>query len=326
MKKEELYKEIGLIDENLIEAAGHSGAEKIKKNMSKKWVALVACLILYSSTASALLATEYYKNQNSEPYIRYLTTEDMELVPPTQFDAEKFLQALKSDNDEYVYIAINRLVECFNDQKLSEKALKELRPFLVNDNKKIADAAAFAVDILSKSYRSPYVFKLADKSIVFTLFNNYSDYGSQNVLWRIKDDVLESYFSFSAPSMYIKEIIPSPDQKLIAVVTCSNKSEFVQIMNVEEGRLSPELVESARVKYGSPKGLDTWIRIDHENYSYANHIVWKNNDTLEFEGSLAYQDTEIIENVNVRYQFSKKLIEVKGLQSASGEKNNNDFP
>ncbi|WP_379147633.1 hypothetical protein [Paenibacillus sp. sgz500992] len=316
MKREELYREIGLIDENLIEAAEHSGTEKRKKSISKKWVVLVACLILYSSTASALLATEYYKNQNSEPYIRYLRAEDMELAPATQYDAEKFLHALKSDNEEHVYIAINRLVECFNNQKLREKALKELQPFLENDNQKIADSAAFAIDILSKSYRSPYVFKLADGSILFTLFNNYSDYGSQNVLWRIKDNVLKEYSSFSAPSMYITDIIPSPNKKLVAIVTCSNKSEFVQIINIEEGMTSPELVESARVKYGAQKELDTWIRTDYENYSYADKIVWKDNDTLEFEGSLAYQDTAIIENVTVAYQFSKKVIEVKGLDES----------
>ncbi|WP_438497730.1 hypothetical protein [Paenibacillus sp. IHBB 3054] len=316
MKREELYREIGLIDENLIEAAEHSGTEKRKKSISKKWVVLVACLILYSSTASALLATEYYKNQNSEPYIRYLRAEDMELVPVTQYDAEKFLHALKSDNEEHVYIAINRLVECFNNQKLREKALKELQPFLENDNQKIADSAAFAIDILSKSYRSPYIFKLADGSILFTLFNNYSDYGSQNVLWRIKDNVLKEYSSFSPPSMYITDIIPSPNKKLVAIVTCSNKSEFVQIINIEEGMTSPELVESARVKYGAQKELDTWIRTDYENYSYADKIVWKDNDTLEFEGSLAYQDTAIIENVTVAYQFSKKVIEVKGLSES----------
>lgn len=316
MKREELYREIGFIDENLIEAAGHSGNEKRKKNIPKKWVVLVACLILYSSTASALLATKYYKNQNSEPYIRYLRAENMELVPVTQYDAEKFLHALKSDNEEHVYIAINRLVECFNNQKLREKALKELQPFLENDNQKIADSAAFAIDILSKSYRSPYIFKLADGSIMFTLFNNYSDYGSQNVLWRIKDNVLKEYMSFSAPSMYITDIIPSPNKKLVAIVTCSNKSEFVQITNIEEGMTSPELVESARVKYGAQKELDTWIRPDYENYSYADKIVWKDNDTLAFEGSLAYQDTAIIENVTVAYQFSKKVIEVKGLNES----------
>ncbi|MEK4352966.1 hypothetical protein MKX41_19190 [Paenibacillus sp. FSL R5-0475] len=311
MKKEDLFKEIGLIDENLIEAAGHNGTEKRKKGISKKWVILVACLVLYSSTASALLATEYYKNQNSEPYIRYLNAEDMELEPATQYDAEKFLHALKSDNNEYVYIAINRLVESFNDPTLRVKALKELQPFIKNENQKIADAAAFAVDILSKSYRSPYIVKLADGSMIFTLFNNYSDYGSQNVIWKIKDNVLKEYLSFSAPSMYITKMIPSPNHKLIAIVTCSNKSNFVQISNIEEGMTSPELIESARVKYGAQKELDTWIRTDHENYSYADNLVWKDNDTLVFEGSLAYQNTEIIENVTVKYQFSKKIIEVK---------------
>lgn len=316
MKKEDLFKEIGRIDENLIEAAGHNGTEKRKKRISKKWVILVACLVLYSSTASALLATEYYKNQNSEPYIRYLNAEDMELEPATQYDAEKFLRALKSDNNEYVYIAINRLVESFNDPTLRVKALKELQPFLKNENQKIADAAAFAVDILSKSYRSPYIFKLADGSMIFTLFNNYSDYGSQNVIWRIKGNVLKEYLSFSAPSMYITKIIPSPNHKLVAIVTGSNKSNFVQISNIEEGMTSPELIESARVKYGAQKELDTWIRTDHENYSYADKLVWKDNDTLAFEGSLAYQNTEIIENVTVTYQFSKKIIEVKELNKS----------
>jgi hypothetical protein len=313
VKREELYREIGLMDEDLIEAAGSSGAEKRKKGFSKKWVALVACLVLYSSTASALLATEYYKKQNAEPYIRYLRAEDMELLPAPKYDGMKFLQALKSDNEEHVYIAINRLVEGFNDPSLRAKALNKLQPFAGNENPKIADAAAFAIDILSQSYRSPYIVKLADGSMLFTLFNHYSDYGSQNVLWRIKDNKLEEYSSFSAPSMYITEMIPSPDKRLVAVVTCSNKSEFVQIINVEAGRTSPELIESARVKYGAEQEIDTWIRPDYENYSDASNIVWKDNDTLEFEGSLAYQDTEIIENVSVTYQFSSKVMEVTKL-------------
>ncbi|WNS42322.1 hypothetical protein [Paenibacillus sp. MMS20-IR301] len=312
MTREELFKAIGHADEALIEAAGQNRSHPRKKGFSKKWVALVACLVLYSSTASALLATEYYKkNQNSEPYIRYLRPENMELQPATQYDALKFLQALKGDNEEHIYIAINRLVEGFNDPSLRAKALKMIQPFANDANPKIADAAAFAIDILSQSYRSPYIVKLADGSMLFTLFNNYSDYGSQNVLWRIQDNKLKEYLSFSAPSMYITDIIPSPDKRLVAVVTCSNKSDFVEIIDVEAGRHSPELIESARVKYGAEQGIDTWIRTDHENYSYADKIVWKNNDTLQFEGSLAYQDTEIIENVTVAYQFSKRVIEVR---------------
>lgn len=316
MKREELYREIGLMDEELIAAAEHSGAEGRgrRRRFSKRWVAVVACLVLYSSTSTALLATEYSKNKTDEPYIRYLTAEDMELAPPAKYDADKFLQALNSKNDEYVYIAINRLVESFNDPKSRELALQKLQPLLANKNPKIADAAAFATDILSQSYRSPYIVKLADQSIVFTLFNNYSDYGSQNVLWRIQDDVLEPYFSFAAPSMYIKEILPSPDRKLLAVVTNSNKSEFVQILNVEKGTISPELVESARIRHGAQRQLDTWTRSDHENYSYVNHLVWQDNETLAFEGSLAYDDTAVIENVSVTYRFKDKVMEIADLK------------
>ena len=310
MKKEELYREIGLIDENLIEAARQSGIEKRKKRISKKWVAMALCLMIFSSVSTASLAVVYYKNQNMELYIRYLTAEDMELVPATKYDADKFLAALKSDNDEYVYIAINRLIESFNDQKMRNKALTKIKPFMQSENEKIADAATFAVDILSQSYQSQYVYKLADGSIIFTLFNSYSDYGSQNVLWRIKNNVLEDYFSFSNPSMYIKEIIPSPNQKLVAIVTCSNKSEFVEVMNIEEGMGSPELVESSRVKYGAQKSLDTWIRIDHENYSYVNNIRWKDNDILEFEANLSYNDTMTIEDVIVSYEFKNKVMKV----------------
>lgn len=311
MKREEWFREIGLIDEHLIEAAGNCEKVKEKRRIPKKWIAaLVACLVLYSSTSTALLAMAYYKNQNEEMYIRYLTPEDMKLEPSEEYDAEKFLQALKSENDEHVYIAINRLVECFNDPKLRIKALHELKPFAANDNKKIADAAVFAIDVLSKSYQSPNIYKLADGSMIFSLFNHYSDYGSQNVLWRIKDDELKAYRSYSEPSMYIKELIPSPDRKLVAVVTCSNKSEFIEIINVAEDRVSPELVESARVKFGAQNRIDTWIRSDHENYSYTNNIAWKDNDTLEFGSSLAYQDTEIIKNVIVTYEFSKKGIKV----------------
>lgn len=106
-------------------------------------------------------------------------------------------------------------------------------------------------------------------------------------------------------------MIPSPDQKLIAVVTVSNKSEFIQIINVEEGIHSPELVESARIKNGAQKEVGTWIRTDHENYSYVNNIAWKDDNTIQFEASLAYEDTEVIDNVTVTYQFSNKVMEVK---------------
>jgi len=311
MKKEDLYREIGLIDVNLVEAAQHSGRMKKKRSISRRWAILVACLVLYSSTATLLLAKDYIKNQNTEPYIRYLTAESMELQSPvTEFDANKFFKALSSENNESIYIAINRLAETFNDSKLREKALHEIEPFVQDGNPKIADAAAFVTAILSKSYDSPYIIELADGSKIFTLFNNYSDYGSQNVIWRIQNNELEKYMSFTMPSMYITDIIPSPNKKLIAVVTNSNKSDFVEVINVEEGMTSPELIESARVKYGAQKQFDMWIRTDHENYSSLTSIAWEDNDTLKFEASLPYEDMSIIETVTVAYQFSTRVMEV----------------
>lgn len=314
MKNKELYKEIGLIDDDLIANALASGEKIRKKKRSKKWVALVACLVLYCSTSTILLAAAYYKDQNPEPYIRYLTPESMELMPTPRFEAGKFLEALKSDNNEYVYIAINRLIETFNNDELRERAIKEIQPLLQSDNHKIADAAAFALDILMKSYQSPLITKLNDDTMIFTLFNNYSDYGSQNVLWKIEDDKLETFTIFSYPSMYITDIIASPDKKLIAVVTSSNKSEFVQIINVEERIVSPEIIESARVKYGTQKGLDTWIRTDHENYNSLINIAWTDDTTLELEASLAYDDTAVIENVRIVYESSNKAMKVEALK------------
>jgi len=319
MKNKELYKGMGSIDEDLIANALASGKKMHKKKHSKKWVALVACLVLYCSTSTVLLAATYYKEQNAEPYIRYLTAESMELMPTPRFEAEKFLEALKSENNEYVYIAINRLIETFNNDELRERAIKEIQPLLQSDNDKIADAAAFALDILTKSYESPLITKLHDNTMIFTLFNNYSDYGSQNVLWKIENDKLESFTMFSYPSMYITDIIASPDKKLIAVVTSSNKSEFVVIINVEERMVSPEIIESARVKYGSQNGIDTWIRTDHENYNSLINISWKDDAILELEASLAYEDTAIIENVHIVYDSSNKAMEVKALNDANKE-------
>ena len=75
-------------------------------------------MMIVSSVSTATIAAVYYKHQNNELYIRYLSAEDMELMPATKYDADKFLKALDSDKEEYIYIAINRLVESYNDEKL----------------------------------------------------------------------------------------------------------------------------------------------------------------------------------------------------------------
>ena len=86
-------------------------------------------------------------------YMRYITAEDTELFSlpdeEVEFDADKFFTALNSKNDYEVYIAINRLIECYNDEELKTKALNAIKPFKNDNREKIAEAAEFAIDILS---------------------------------------------------------------------------------------------------------------------------------------------------------------------------------
>lgn len=309
MNKKWLYKEIGMIDDDLIESVAY--IEKTQKNNLKKWIGLVACICIFISLSSTVYAVEYLKNQSTELYIRYLSPENMELTPEIEYDADKFFDALKSDKEEYVYIAINRLIECFNDEVLREKAIKKITPFIKSEQEKIAQAAMFAVDILSQRYQSENIYKLSDGSLIFMLFNNYSDYGSHNVLWRIKDNVLEQYIAFPEPFMYITDIIPSPDHSLLAVKMASNKSEFIVIIDIINGKISPELVGTARGVYGAQKGVNVPMRIDNENYCSINSVEWITNDRLLFNSMLTYNNAETAENVTVDYGFSNKSISIQ---------------
>ena len=60
--------------------------------------------------------------KDNEMYMRYITKEDTELFSlpneEIEFNADKFFTALNSSNDYEVYIAINRLIECYNDSEL----------------------------------------------------------------------------------------------------------------------------------------------------------------------------------------------------------------
>lgn len=259
-----------------------------------------------------------YSNTKDDLYIRILSEANINLLSNQRnidFNADKFFEALKSDSEYNQYIAINRLVECFNDDYLTQKAIEQIQPFTLNSQKKIAASALFAIDILSRNYKSDRLYKLADGNIYFTLFNNYSDYGSYNEIWRIKDDKLEKYTSFQFPLMYINEIIPSPDKSLIAVTACSNKSNFITIFDPINSIVSSELVGSARVVWGAKKGYNTFIRSDNENYCSISNVSWKDNQQLSFDVALWYYDLpepddQIIQNVNVNYNFDKKAFDI----------------
>lgn len=286
-----------------------------------KGLAAVLALALLLSCSSLAWAVNSLKQQNNEFYLRYITPDMLALDTDSSEDItqqpERIFAALASDDMYYQYIAINRLVELYNEPDLRARAVKELQPFLQSSEPKLADAAAFALDILQDDFSDPRLCHMADGRIFFTLYNDYSDYGSYNQIWQIMDGELTRYTSFLEPLYYIKELLPSPDGRLLAVTLSSNKSYFALVIDAENGYVSSELLGSARALWASrlaQQGVvnrSAVIRIDHETYNGCQDLRWLDNTTLGFTAHLCYDDgdtpdydsCEIVDSVEVSYNY-----------------------
>lgn len=278
--------------------------------------------VIFISGVSTVLAlslcftafSEVNTEKNNEMYMRYITKEDTELFSlpddEVKFDADKFFTALNSQNDYEVYIAINRLIECYNDSGLKTKALKTIEPFKADRREKIAKAADFACDILSDEFKSEYVYVLNDGSVFFNTFCDYSDYGGYNKIWQIKDGKLKEYITLSDPMIYISDFYLSPDKSLLAVKACSGRSEFLFVISPLEGKLSCEIISSAKNKIAFENGYSTDVRIDGENYCSYDEVKWVKNEILEFNGSFTYNDVGKTVDYKVQYDFSNGNITV----------------
>ncbi|MDQ4679440.1 hypothetical protein, partial [Stenotrophomonas maltophilia group sp. RNC7] len=133
-------------------------------------------------------------------------------------------KGLKSTNVYSQYYCINRLVEFYNNDDIRIKAIDEISPFLNNRNNTLKKAAEFAVDVLSKKFDRPYIVHAMDDIKIFAIFNDYSDYGSYNELWIIRDDKLSKLHSFKNLQTYIDTGEPiklSPNKDKITVQTSS---------------------------------------------------------------------------------------------------------
>ncbi len=306
------------VDQELVvEALPEQGRQKAAKQPPFNWykglAAVLAMALVFSCSTLAWAMNSLQQEQETtrEFYLRHLTPdqlEDVELYGEelnVVQQSEVLFESLNSGDMYKQYIAINRMVELYNDPELRARAVQELQPFLSNPEPKLAEAAAFALDILEQRFESPLLCKMADGSIFFTLFNDYSDYGSYNQLWRIKDGRLESYITFFDPMMYITDLLPSPDGKLLAVSLCSNKSDFVVVINFIDGYFSSELIGSSRALWACQSDEERFadIRIDHETYSGCGNLRWLDNETLEFDAALFYNHTDIVDDVRVVYNY-----------------------
>ena len=316
MKNEKLLHSIGNIADKFIEEASpHHGASTNHKAPRPKraifrYIPLAACLAIFLIGATAF-AANYIQNSLSSFYLRFISTQEMAVADSAaeHFGVKVYFDALKTDDWYNQYFAINKLVEYYNDETVRPQAVRAIIPFLTNEDEKLADAAAFALSVLNKEFDDPLIIHLSDGTIIFTLFNDYSDYGTYNQIWMIKDDELSVFMTFDRPHMYIREIIPSPDSKLLAVKLISNKSGYLVIYDVENHMASPELIDSARFMVAHDLGYTLWQRMDYENYSGAWDIEWIDNDTIQFAASLTYDGAELGEEAIFAFNFRQKHME-----------------
>ena len=183
------------VDQELVvEALPEQGRQKAAKQPPFNWykglAAVLAMALVFSCSTLAWAMNSLQQEQETtrEFYLRHLTPdqlEDVELYGEALNvvqQPEVLFESLNSGDMYKQYIAINRMVELYNDPALRARAVQELQPFLSNPEPKLAEAAAFALDILEQRFESPLLCKMADGSIFFTLFNDYSDYGSYDQL------------------------------------------------------------------------------------------------------------------------------------------------
>ncbi|MDR0219989.1 MAG: hypothetical protein LBI54_01115 [Lachnospiraceae bacterium] len=314
------------------EAYMELAAERIYSESSAEAYAEQAYAEAYAKAYSEAYAEGYAEaaaeNNISAFYLRYLSPDYMAVLGAMaeEYGAKVYFDGLQSGDERKQYVAINKLVEYYNDEEARLQAITAITPFLDHSFEQLSEAAAFALSILEKKFDDPRIVHMADGSVVFTLFNDYSDYGSYNQLWMVKDDELTSRGSWPAPKMYIRQILPSPDKGLLAITFVSNKSEYIEIHDFENNRVSPEIMDSARVKVAADLGFDYWQSSDYENFSSIHfiptdlgayddsgesEIAWLDDSTVEFRAHLWFpgvgdDDAKFIDNVLVRYDFRQK--------------------
>jgi len=317
MNSEKLMYLIGDIDDRYILEASNqpeecsTGQHKTLSNKLLRYLIIAALLAIFM-LGTTVFASNYIQNNISSFYLRYLSPEEMAIADSMadEFGAKVYFDALESNDIYKQYFAINKLVEYYNDEEIRQEAIRSIEPFLDNEEEKISDAASFAISILSKTFDDPRIVFMADGTLIFALFNNYSEYGSYSQLWMIKDDKLIDLECFDRPQMYITQIIPSPDKRLFAVSFCSNKSEYIEIHDLENGVISPELIGSARIMLAKELDHSLWLRIDSENYCSTSLIKWATNSRIIVHANLTFDDGEINNDIVIQYEFYDMNLEI----------------
>ena len=116
------------------------------------------------------------------------------------------------------------------------------------------------------------------------------------------EDGLQTYIAFTDPI----KLSPSGDK--IAVQTASRRSSSFNIIDLNTGKASPEVMQMVieRVARDNKDYNNTY---PDGRYNSCSNIRWFDNNIVEFEGHLAYDYMEITQDVVVKYDVLNNSLE-----------------
>ena len=319
MKRELWNKAMDELDDSMLEEAGRLlDAPRAKRRhiTVHRWAVFAAALCLMLSLGGNVLAVAWVQEREAQLaaqedfYIRHMDA-GLRNLREDGFDAEKFFSALDSSDTMAVYIAVNRLAECYNDPELKARAIEAVTPFADSASEMVAQSARRVLCILRDTYEDDGVFVMANGDVVFTLFPGLEDGGcSDSTIWRIQDGVLDVYWEMGEPYRGTQQIVPSPDKKKLAIQMVSNKSAFLFIEDIVDGTGSPELMNSTLMTARAQLGMGLLVRTDFETYSWPSGLHWVDGDTLAFDAELYFAPEGDTAAASAVYRFSDRALDV----------------
>lgn len=318
MKNELLQKALDELDDDLIEEAGsllEHAPQTRRRGLRRYWLTIAAVICLTLSLCGNVVAVAWVREREEQLvaqedfYLRYLTDSTRNLRQDA-FDAEAFFEALDSSSTEVVYVAINRLVECYNDPALRQRAIDAIEPFVDSASGMVAQSAERVLAILNETFDADGICRLADGSVLFTLYPGL-DGGDNCTLWRIEDGVLTAWWEMQEPYRYVTDLILSPDREKIAICLASNKSGFLIVADFAGGSIGGELVNTALMQYRAEHAQPISVRADFETYSWPENIAWQDEDTLCFDAGLYLASEGDTAAVQAVYHVSSGSLEMK---------------
>ena len=96
------------------------------------------------------------------------------------------------------------------------------------------------------------------------------------------------------------------------MLTCSNKSDQLCVIDVADGLVSPELVASAMAQHAADQDYRFFIRTDFETYSAVNTFDWRDDDNVQCEMQLVFDHFSIVDTVYTAYHLKEKELQLSG--------------